>query len=645
MKTSFQLPVLLNGVLICRKLACFGLCGALLLGAAPEVAAEEVGVALGQKESGLAQLRPLPGGDLARQDKPLPMNRGRQNNSSKDRGQTASPPKSQSRPNPRQEQPKPRQEQPKPRQEQPKPRQEQPKTQQIQSRPPQQINQSRTETGQTQVRPLPLQTNTRTTTGRDRGREQNRSGVQTNQQSRDRGNSAVPVVNQMQSRPPQTQTKSQQTLGRPPQQINQPRMQTRQPQTRPLPLQTNIRTGPGRDRGQVYAPPGLVRSGSRERGTFSPRSTLGVLPFLKERKFASPRDQDPGRPQHEADNNRPHHDRYERARDRDHDRRGGRHHHHNSRFWCYDHRHLYSGDVYVYNSYYTGPYSFGYDYYAADYGSDYAYDYGYSYSSGYSSSSGDSAVVYEAAYSPEDVGWEAYEDAMWELCAVLNARYPNFTATPTFMWLSGRPVTVLNLPGSRNMLFDDGIFREGDVLWRDASIADSLAHPQTAPYPWGAGGRNPEPGFNPGLAQNRALLRELYGATPELVRKSCAEVSFLGRKVLFNQRQGAAEALKRVEKRLLTHLAAHPADRRYFNAPLGETLAASPAAAFGVGLWLDISQVPLRENNPTAAVVERFRRDFPQGIVDAFEAEGFIWGGKWHDYEFGYFEYQGRRID
>ena len=73
--------------------------------------------------------------------------------------------------------------------------------------------------------------------------------------------------------------------------------------------------------------------------------------------------------------------------------------------------------------------------------------------------------------------------------------------------------------------------------------------------------------------------------------------------------------------------------------------AASPAAAFGVGLWLDISQVPLRENNPTAAVVERFRRDFPQGIVDAFEAEGFIWGGKWHDYEFGYFEYQGRRID
>ena len=75
------------------------------------------------------------------------------------------------------------------------------------------------------------------------------------------------------------------------------------------------------------------------------------------------------------------------------------------------------------------------------------------------------------------------------------------------------------------------------------------------------------------------------------------------------------------------------------------TLAASPAAAFGVGLWLDISQVPLRENNPTAAVVERFRRDFPQGIVDAFEAEGFIWGGKWHDYEFGYFEYQGRRID
>ena len=32
-----------------------------------------------------------------------------------------------------------------------------------------------------------------------------------------------------------------------------------------------------------------------------------------------------------------------------------------------------------------------------------------------------------------------------------------------------------------------------------------------------------------------------------------------------------------------------------------------------------------------------------QGIIDAFEAEGFIWGGKWDDYDFAYFEYQGER--
>ena len=53
----------------------------------------------------------------------------------------------------------------------------------------------------------------------------------------------------------------------------------------------------------------------------------------------------------------------------------------------------------------------------------------------------------------------------------------------------------------------------------------------------------------------------------------------------------------------------------------------------------------LLSRNPSLEAVKRYRKDFPQGIVDAFEAEGFIWGGKWQDYEFGYFEYQGRRID
>ena len=248
-----------------------------------------------------------------------------------------------------------------------------------------------------------------------------------------------------------------------------------------------------------------------------------------------------------------------------------------------------------------------------------------------------------------DYDMAAYEEDMWALWDELRARYPQLNGDLAFGWGNDGPVTMLNLPGGQSIVFDDGIARSDAILWRDATIFDELTNPQTWPYPWGAPsappGRSPRGGFNPGLAHSLPLLKELYGLTPEAVRKSCVEVFFLGAPISFNLRHGAAEALKRVELRLQTYLAAHPEHRRYCPPPVPKPRSASLAVNFGVGLCLDLADAPKRERNPSLEAVKRYRKDFPQGIVDAFEAEGFIWGGKWQDYEFGYFEYQGRRID
>lgn len=255
-------------------------------------------------------------------------------------------------------------------------------------------------------------------------------------------------------------------------------------------------------------------------------------------------------------------------------------------------------------------------------------------------------------YEPDDSGnyilnnfdHSAYEDAMWDLWDMLRARYPDFETTLAFDYSpEGWPLTLLVMPGRREFIFDDGITRAGEELWRGASVADSLSNPATAPYPWGASGRSPAPGFNPGMAYSLPLLKALYGISPDAVYKSCTKVNFLGKELLFNQRHGAAAALARVSSRLSAWLNAHPKDWRYFNGEIQTLDDSDGPEGFGIGILITDMTLPVRERMPSDKEIKRCRRDFPQGIVDAFESEGFIWGGKWYDYDFAYFEYQGRR--
>ena len=41
----------------------------------------------------------------------------------------------------------------------------------------------------------------------------------------------------------------------------------------------------------------------------------------------------------------------------------------------------------------------------------------------------------------------------------------------------------------------------------------------------------------------------------------------------------------------------------------------------------------------------RWRNQIPQVVVAAFEAEGFIWGGRWYHYDTMHFEYRPELLD
>jgi hypothetical protein len=131
--------------------------------------------------------------------------------------------------------------------------------------------------------------------------------------------------------------------------------------------------------------------------------------------------------------------------------------------------------------------------------------------------------------------------------------------------------------------------------------------------------------------------------------KELVQVKFLGFKVKVQQKITAA--LERVARRLDKARAADP-KLAPFLAKLGAAWADRRVAgtnrptAHSYGIALDL--------NPELSTYWRWQKPpepvtwaskMPQAIVDAFEAEGFAWGGRWYHYDTAHFEYRPELLD
>jgi hypothetical protein len=68
------------------------------------------------------------------------------------------------------------------------------------------------------------------------------------------------------------------------------------------------------------------------------------------------------------------------------------------------------------------------------------------------------------------------------------------------------------------------------------------------------------------------------------------------------------------------------------------------AHSYGVSLDLNVARSHYWEwARPREPV--RWANRIPQVLVDAFEAEGFIWGGRWYHYDTMHFEYRPELLD
>ena len=263
-------------------------------------------------------------------------------------------------------------------------------------------------------------------------------------------------------------------------------------------------------------------------------------------------------------------------------------------------------------------------------------------------------------------------ECMFFLFSFLNRRFLCIFLAAAFMSIaipakvSGRDaaqVLIETYPDAGMTLEEDAsgrYIRAGDTrfLFSPASGCPSVTPGQAGdpplcalfaqPYPTGAGGRHPEPGFDPGRIRNEAFLKMLYGENSGMVEQETAVIELAGEKLAISKRHGAAEAMSRVAARLEELMSESPETREYILPTAGSyfwrTIQGSgklSAHSFGIAVDLNVEKgLYWKWAKRGSKQVERVRLEYPQAIVDIFEAEGFIWGGKWDSFDFMHFEYR-----
>jgi D-alanyl-D-alanine carboxypeptidase-like protein len=184
--------------------------------------------------------------------------------------------------------------------------------------------------------------------------------------------------------------------------------------------------------------------------------------------------------------------------------------------------------------------------------------------------------------------------------------------------------------------WDDGLVKGAEERLADPDLEDAFAQPYTP----GPIVRATTPDDDPGRVRLDPVLRAAYP------RNAVSRVDFAGKSVRFASR--AAPALTRVAARLGRALAAD-SSLRPFVAKLGGTLnerviaGTDRPSAHSWGIAIDLD--PNRADYWRWTKDGRWRHPIPQAIVDAFEAEGFIWGGRWYHFDTMHFEYRPELLD
>jgi D-alanyl-D-alanine carboxypeptidase len=194
----------------------------------------------------------------------------------------------------------------------------------------------------------------------------------------------------------------------------------------------------------------------------------------------------------------------------------------------------------------------------------------------------------------------------------------------------------------------------GAIAWDDGktkTLDEKLEHPDvedvfSMPYRSGTIRPVSAPDDDPGRVRLDEVFKATYGATHDTV--DVVDVTFLGQKLKVHRK--VVPRFAAVEARL-KEAVAKDAKLSPFLQGIGGTFnwrniagTDRPSAhSWGVSMDINVKRSHYWRWAKDATVT--WKNEIPQVIVDAFESQGFIWGGRWYHYDTMHFEYRPELLD
>jgi hypothetical protein len=202
---------------------------------------------------------------------------------------------------------------------------------------------------------------------------------------------------------------------------------------------------------------------------------------------------------------------------------------------------------------------------------------------------------------------------------------------------------VALLPDGTVIPYDDGKTKSFDETLTAPDVEDA----SSIPYVTGPIVPVTVENHDPGRIRLDEVFRATYGHTESEVE--LATVTLLGQKLSVHVR--TKTNFERLGMRLDALVAKDPSLKPYLTR-LGGTFVWRPIAntprqsshSYGISLDVNPAYGDYWEWQKDKGGVH-WRNRIPQAIVDAFEAEGFVWGGRWYHYDTMHFEYRPELLD